>query len=335
MVAGTIAIAVGAVIARRAGTGTPSLRAWRDATIIGAGFVGVSMGATSWASTRLPSSVTALLVATAPLWIVLLQLVETRGASRSMLALAGVVVGTIGVGALVAPGSGEQSMDLVAVGVLVVANGIWAAASLFARRATRPGNLVLGVGMQMLTGGLMLGIVAVAAGELGRFDPASISLLALGSWTWLVLASSLGGFIAYGWLLENSSASTASTHAFINPLVAVALGAVLLHEAIDQRMLFAGAAVITAVVLLMLGEQRVPAATAVSAGQPTRRRRRKARLESARAARPAALGRAQGRRLGWSPAPTPSFAARRGDRPHHATDGMDALSIDEALDGFG
>lgn len=337
IVAGAIAIAVGLVLARRSGTGAPTLRAWRDATIVGAGFVAVSMGATSWATTRLPSSVTALLVTTAPLWIVLLQLIESRGASRSLFALSGVAVGTVGVTALIVPGSGGASIDLVAVAVVVAANGIWAAASLFARHAANAGNLVLNVGMQMLTGGVLLTAAAIAVGELGRFDPAGITMIAFGSWTWLVVASSLGGFLAYGWLLKHASAMAASTHAFVNPLVAIVLGAVLLNEAIDQRMIAAGAAVVAAVVLLMLGEARVPAATSISAAQPAlRRSRRGSKLSAARAARPAALGRIQGgRRLGWSPAPTPSFAARRGDRPSSTTDGMDALSIDEALDGFG
>lgn len=329
--AGALALIAGAYLARRAGTSAPSLRAWRDASIIGVGFIVVGMGATGWASTRLPTSVTALLVATAPLWIVVLQLIETRGASRSAFALAGVAVGTIGIAVLVVPGSGGGGIDLTAAAVLLGSNVIWAAASLFARNATSPGNLVLGVGMQMLTGGLVLGVLAAAIGEFGSFHPGAITAIAFSSWTWLVVASSLGGFIAYGWLLKHATPSIASTHAFVNPLVAVALGALLLHETIDQTVLVAGAAVIAAVVLLMAGESR---ATAVSA-RPSGRRRRRSRLEAARSARPAALGRTPGRRHGWSPAPTPSFAARRGERPFRSTDGMDALSIDEALDSFG
>jgi drug/metabolite transporter (DMT)-like permease len=334
--AGSIALLVGLLLARRAGQRLPCRRTWRDASIIGAGLIVVGMGATSWAATRLPSGITALLVATAPLWIVVLQLVATRGASRGLPALAGVGLGTLGVALLVAPGGGS-SIDPVAAVVLVLANGVWAAASLYARRAVRPRSVLVGVGMQMVVGGLLLAVLGAAMGELATFSITSVGALAGASWTYLVVAASLGGFVAYGWLLEHASATTASTHAFVNPLVAVALGALLLGEVVDARMLVSAGAIVAAVVLLMADRSRVPAATSVSAAQPDpRRQRRTQRLAAARAARPLAIGHGAGRRLaGWSPAPTPSFAARRVGRPLHATDGMDALAIDEAFDRFG
>lgn len=335
LAAGSIALAIGWMRSRRSARAVGmGLREWRDATIVGGGLVAVAMGATSWASTRLPSGTTALLVATAPLWVVLLQLVISRGRSWNVLAMLGVGAGTAGVALLVAPGRGG-GIDLVAATVLVLANGVWAACSLYARRAHRPSNLLSAIGMQMVAGGTLLAAASVASGELVGFDPRAIGGAEMASWAFLVIAASLGGFAAYGWLLEHASASTASTHAFVNPLVAVALGTLLLGEAVNLVTLGAGGAIIVAVVLLMLGEMRVPAATSVSAAQPVPSRRRRARLASARAARPIAIGRGEGRRPGWSPAPTPSFAARRGARSPRATDGMDALAIDEALDGFG
>lgn len=327
--AGAVAVLAGWLLARRAGHARPTFAAWRDQAIVGFGFVVVGMGATSWAATRLPSAITALLVATAPLWIVLLQLAASRGRSANVVALAGVAVGTAGVAALVSPG-GTQ-VDALAAGTLVLANAIWAGTTLFATRAARPEGLLLGVGMQMLLGGAMLGVLALAIGEGAAWNVHAIDALAAGSWAYLVLAASLGGFVAYGWLLRHASASLASTHAFVNPLVAVALGALLLGETIDARVLAAGGAVIAAVVLLLLAERRVPAATSVAAAQPEpARARRAARLAAARAAR-MPLGRGGGRRPGWTPAPTPSFA-RRASRPWQATDGMDALAIDAALD---
>lgn len=324
--AGAVALAIGAVLSRRAGHAPVGMQVWRDQAIVGAGFVVVGMGATSWAATRLPSAITALLVATAPLWIVLLQLVASRGRSANAMALAGVAVGTAGVAVLVVPG-GAGGIDVVAATVLVLANAVWAATTLFATRAARPDGLLLGVGMQMLLGGALLAVLALALGEGAAWDHAAIGALAAGSWTYLVVAASLGGFLAYGWLLRHASPSLASTHAFVNPLVAVALGAALLGEAIDARVIAAGGAVIAAVVLLLVGERRVPAATSVAAAQPAPRR---SRIAAARAARPSVV-RGGGRRPGWSPAPTPSFA-RRTARPWQASDGMDALAIDEALD---
>ncbi|MCW2921673.1 MAG: protein of unknown function transrane [Thermoleophilia bacterium] len=347
VVAGSIATAIGLVLARRAGQALPTRRAWRDASLVGLGFIAIGMGATGWAATRLPTGIAALLVATAPLWIVVLQLGVTRGASRNSIALTGVAVGMAGIGVLVAPGGGSTGLDVGAAIVLVLANAAWAAASLFAPRAEKAGGLLLGVGMQMLSGGIQLGLVALATGEGARFELASMTSLAFGGWTYLVLASSIGGFLAYGWLLDNVSAGTASTHAFVNPLVAVALGVAMLGEHLDGRMLFAGGAVIVAVVLLLAAEART--STAATAGTALDvaalpgldrapdtspvpvRRARGARAVSI--GRPIAVGRASVRR-GFSPAPTPAFASRRTARPWQATDGMDALSIDEAFDGL-
>jgi drug/metabolite transporter (DMT)-like permease len=345
IVAGLVATGIGLALARRAGRSLPSPRAWRDAAIVGFGFIAIGMGATGWAATRLPTGTAALLVATAPLWIVLLQLALTRGASRNAIALTGVAVGVAGVCVLVAPGGGGSGgLDVGAALVLVAANAAWAAASLFAPRAEKAGGLLLGVGMQMLSGGVQLALFALATGEAARFDVGAISSLAFGGWTYLVLASSIGGFLAYGWLLDNVSAGTASTHAFVNPLVAVGLGVAMLGEHVDGRMFVAGAAVIVAVVLLLAAELRTTVAATPEvdvlpgldvAPQPTpipARRTRAARAVSI--GRPVFVGRSSVRR-GFAPAPTPAFASRRAARPWQATDGMDALAIDEALDRIG
>jgi drug/metabolite transporter (DMT)-like permease len=346
LVAGLLTTMLGVWLARRAGARRPGRAELRDAAIVGAGFVAVGMGATSWASTRLPTGTTALLVATAPLFIALLQVARTRGRSVDRVAFLGLAVGTAGVAVLVAPGSSSQPVDLAAVAVLVTANLVWAATTLFAQERSGDTGLVLGVGMQMLAGGLLLAIGAVGAGEASRVDLARVDALAAGGWTFLVLAASIGGFVAYAWLLDNASASTASTHAFINPLVAVALGAVLLGEQVGAQVLASSAAIAVAVVLLLVGEARVVARAAAavvvgsatqldappSPGQPAVAGA--ARQPTRRIARPVAIGRSSSGR-GWSPAPTPAFAARRTARPWQATDGMDALSIDEALDGLG
>ncbi|MCW2927675.1 MAG: DMT(drug/metabolite transporter) superfamily permease, partial [Thermoleophilia bacterium] len=305
VVAGTIATAAGLWLARRSGAALPCRRAWRDATVVGTGFITIGMGATGWAATRLPTGIAALLVASAPLWIALLQALFVRSATRSATAVAGLAVGIAGVGILVAPGlMGHGGIDATAALVLIASNGAWAAASLYSPRAVPAGGLVLGVGMQMLTGGTILLGIALAIGEGSRFSLAEMTSLALGGWTYLVLVGAIGGFLAYGWLLEHASATTASSHAFVNPLVAVALGALVLHEQVGVHMLIAGAAVIAAVVLLLVGETRAarraePAPTTAAPRPSTDRRRA--------AARPIAVGRGRGG-AGWSPAPTPAFA---------------------------
>lgn len=326
--AGVIATVAGLALSARAGGQLPSLPAWRDAAVVGVGWITIGMGATGWAAAQLPSGVAALLVATAPLWIVALQLTVVRGAARpTRIGLVGVAAGMLGVAIIVAPGGAGAGapLDVVAALVLVAAMAAWAAASLFAQRATAPDGLLLVTGMQMLVGGAVLLVLASLVGEVGTLQLARIDLVASAAWTFLVLPAAIGGFVAYGWLLANAGASTASTHAFVNPLVAVALGALVLGEQVSPRVLLAGAAIVVAVVLLLVGEARSARhGTTVQASRPERRGIRRAAIR-----RPAATGRVAG---SWSPAPTPAFAARRTTRPWQATDGMDALSIDAAFD---
>jgi hypothetical protein len=254
------------------------------------------------------------------------------GTRPTRAALLGLVVGMAGVGLLVVPGGGPGGIDPLAAGLLVLSNAGWALASLYSAR-TSATTVLLGSGMQMVTGGALLLAASAAVGELGRFHPGAVTGEAFGGWVFLVVLGSLGGFLAYGWLLKNVSTTIASTHAFVNPLVAVALGALLLGEHVSGRTLVAGSAVIVAVAILLLGERarvavpsRVPAPRALAL-TPVERMRRSRRVAARRPLHAATAG----RQRGFSPAPTPSFA-RRTSRPWQATDGMDALEIDDALD---
>jgi len=320
--AGLIATALGFWLTR--GLPVPTRRHWGHASIIGTGLITIGMGATAWAATRLPTGIAALLVASAPLWVVLLSVGISRTRVAGM-AIVGLGVGTLGIALLVLPTGGGASaggVDPLAAAVLVLSNAAWAAASIFSPRATVPRSLPLACGMQMLTGGTLLCMVGVLSGELGAVSSADLTMGVIGSWLYLVAAGSIVGFLAYGWLLANVATSVATTHAFINPVVALLLGAVVLAEPIGQRTLLASAAVITAVVLLLRAERSAPVA-------PTARR---THAHARAASRAPLLTRTSGRGAGWSPTPTPAFAARRQSRPWQATDGMDALAIDLAFE---
>jgi drug/metabolite transporter (DMT)-like permease len=299
----------------------------------------VSMGTTGWAATRLDTGIASLLAASGPLFIAVLAM--AGGVAPTRAALLGLAIGMAGVGLLVMPGGGGPSVDPLGALLLVASNIGWALASLYGARARSAGILFAG-GMQMLIGGILLLVVSTATGELGSFHVASLDRAAVASWAYLVVLGSLGGFLAYAWLLEHVSTTIASTHAFVNPLVAVTLGTLLLGEPMSGRTALAGGAVVVAVVLLMLGARAatspeaagepvtdaglaVAAATGSAAARPARPSR------AAIARRPLRTFPGRGRAGGWSPAPTPAFA-RRSPRPWQATDGMDALAIDEAFD---
>ncbi|MBC7460386.1 MAG: EamA family transporter [Thermoleophilia bacterium] len=337
VVAGSIALAI--AYATTARSARPDRQHWKDASVVGALLIAISMGTAGWAATRLDTGVEALLIASGPLIIALLAMVG--GVAPARAALTGLAVGLVGVGLIVLPSSGTANpVDPLAALLLIASNFGWAFASLFAAKRASPG-ILFASGMQMLIGGALLLAASLAAGELRGFDFAAIDAQAAASWVFLVVLGSLGGFLAYTWLLEHVSTTIASTHAFVNPLVAVALGAMLLGEPFASRTALAGGAIVIAVVLLMFGARRptaVPVLTAET-GLPLELvpELTPAHAAMPRPARAAARGprhapsRAPSRTGGWSPAPTPAFA-RRAPRPWQATDGMDALAIDDALD---
>jgi drug/metabolite transporter (DMT)-like permease len=323
VVAGSIAFAI--ALLRTPRSDWPAPRQWRDASYVGAGLITISMGATGWAATRLDTGIEALLTASGPLFIALLAM--AGGVRPTRAAVLGLAIGLVGVGLLVVPGGGSAAVDPLGAILLVLSNVGWAAASLYGARTTSPG-ILFASGMQMIVGGALLLVASVAVGELRSFDIGAVDRGAVAGWLYLVGLGSLGGFLAYAWLLEHVSTTIASTHAFVNPLVAVGLGTLLLSEPMNGRTALAGAAVVVAVVLLMVGarsaEEVIDIEAAALEPQPARGRA---------ARRPVSLapGRAVGRSGGWSPAPTPAFA-RRTARPWQATDGMDALEIDDAFD---
>lgn len=308
----------------------------RDAALIGAGMITVGMGATAWSAARLDSGITALLAAAAPLWIAIVAVIVLRERLH-VVSTIGIGLGMTGMLVLVAPGGGP-AIDLTAAAVMFFSNVAWAGASLFASRARSTGNLLGDTGLRMFIGGAMLIPCAAATGELHGFDPTAIGALAGSSWLYLVVACSLCAFVAYEWLLRNTSSTLAATHAFVNPLVAVLLGALVLGEQVGMRTAIVGVGIVGAVVLLIIGDRRqgTTTPTHVSPAEPATEvpvvAAPRAPRRTRRVARPMPIGRVR-TGMAYRATPTPAFAAaRRADRPWAATDGMDALAIDIALE---
>jgi drug/metabolite transporter (DMT)-like permease len=174
----------------------------------------------------------------------------------SLLAIGGLVVGLMGVGILLLPSSGLDSFDPVGIGILVLATVCWASGSLYARRGPLPGNHLLGTGMEQLAGGLLLLAVGTALGEVGRFDPAAVTSASLLGLAFLIVFGSLAAFTAYVWLLNHVAVTTVATYAYVNPVVAVALGVAFNGETLTRRSLLAAALIIGAVVAMVSGRPR-------------------------------------------------------------------------------
>lgn len=258
LVAGAILLAIGWVLARRAGDAPPARRNWGAVVVLGVVLFAVGNGAVGWAQQRLTSGVTSLVVCTVPLWMALFDRIA-YGRRLSALTVTGVVVGFAGAALLAAPG-GADDVDAVGVGVLVAGAAAWAAGSLWSRRASLPRQPLLGTGLQMLVGAAALAVVAAATGESGRVH--GVTAVSIGGVAYLVVVGSLVGFTLYAWLLRNAATPLVSTYAFANPVVAVLLGWGVEHERLGLRTLGAAVLIVAAVGLIVLAQAREPEAAA-------------------------------------------------------------------------
>ncbi|HEX6702116.1 MAG TPA: EamA family transporter [Gaiellaceae bacterium] len=249
-------LSAGAILyafAARRGAGRPSLKHWRSAVIAGAALLLVGNGGVAWSEQRIDSGVAALLIATMPLWLALFDRIFA-GRRLSASAVLGLVVGLGGVVLLVGP-VGHGGIDAVgALGCLVAALS-WAGGSLYARGAALPNDLLLGAAMQMLAAGVLLGLVGAASGEAAKVH--TPSLASLGALAYLVVVGSLVAFSTYLWLMRSAPTSIVSTYAFVNPAIAVALGAAFLGEPLGLRMLGASAAIVVSVALIVTARRAV------------------------------------------------------------------------------
>jgi drug/metabolite transporter (DMT)-like permease len=221
-------------------------REWGAAFVFGGALFLVSHGGLAWAQQEVPSGVAALLVGTIPLWFAILAWLA-YGERLGRRALVGLVLGFAGLALLVDP-TGESGAKPLGALVLVIGAFSWAAGSLWSRGAPLPKDTLLAAAMGMLAGGTLLLGTSTLFGEL---DDARFTADALAATAYLVVMGSLVGFSAYVWLLKHAPAATVSTYAYVNPVVAVALGWAFNDEVVGVRTLVAGAAIVAGVALMV------------------------------------------------------------------------------------
>ncbi|GAA1618808.1 drug/metabolite exporter YedA [Nonomuraea maheshkhaliensis] len=236
---------------------------WRQAG--GAALVGVLLltggnGMVAVAEQHISSGLAALLVAGVPLWLVVLRLVfRDRPAVPT---LAGVLVGFCGVAALSLNGGGEAA-DASGIVVILLASLSWSVGSFLSGRIPMPRDAWTASTIEMLAGGLGLAVVGLSLGE--RLDLAAVSGRSWLALAYLVLVGSLVGFTAYTWLLGNAPISLVSTYAYVNPIVAVVLGVLVVDEHVTPQILVGGLVILVGVALVVSterrGRSRTPAVT--------------------------------------------------------------------------
>lgn len=242
-------------------------RQLRSATVVGLLLLlGGNGGVAVAEDAALPSGLAALLVAVIPLWVVLLRwLANDRPAARTV---GGVALGFVGLAVLLLPGARPDGVALTAVVTVIGGAFLWSLGSFFATRTELPEDGLTTTALEMAAGGLGLLAVGLLRGE--RLDVDRVSTASWLGLAYLVVFGSLVAFTAYSWLLGVAPVSQVSTYAYVNPVVAVALGAVLREEEVTALTGVGGAVTVLAVAVVVREESRRRAAVpAVAAGEPT------------------------------------------------------------------
>jgi drug/metabolite transporter (DMT)-like permease len=244
---------------RLAGDPAPTRNQWKSAIIIGLLLLVGGNGLISFAEQTIPSGIAALLVATIPLFLTLIEALRPGGAKPGGLQILGLLIGFGGVALLIGPAEffgATHEFDPAGIGICLLAALLWASGSIYNRSADLPQSTLLFTGMEMLMGSLGLLVMSAATGEFGRLNVAAISTRSLLGLAYLITFGSLVGFVSYGWLLRSSApVSLVATYAYVNPIVAVLLGSWLAQEALNARILAAALVIVGSVVLINSSKQ--------------------------------------------------------------------------------
>lgn len=232
----------------------PTRRQWRSAAIIGALLLCASNGMIMVAEKKVPSGLTALIVSMVPLWMAFFDRVLLGRRLRAG-ALVGLMTGFFGA-ALLVGGSVAGHTDIAGTTLVVGAALAWTFGSLYARDAHLPARPLVGTAMEMLAGGSLLLTAGIVTGELSGLDPSTFRVSSMLALLYLVIFGSLVGFSSYVWLIRSAPTQLASTYAYVNPVVAVCLGSLILHEPLTPRTVLAGAIIVISVALIVTSQSR-------------------------------------------------------------------------------
>jgi len=227
-------------------------RQWRDNAIIGTFLLLGGNGLICWAEQFVPSGLTALLIGSQPLMMVLTEWLWRGGERPRPMTWAGLLLGFGGVAWLAAPWQDPAAGGLNRAGVAAVLGGcvFWAIGSIYGRRVRAPAEPLAASAMQMLGGGAAALLVALIGGEFAHASPAVFSLRSGLAFAYLVAVGSLVGFSTFVWLMKHSTPARVSTYAYVNPLVAVLLGWLILGEPVTGRVLAAAAVIVASVAII-------------------------------------------------------------------------------------
>jgi drug/metabolite transporter (DMT)-like permease len=235
----------------------PTRKDWGWAFVLGGLMLLAGNGIVSIVEGKMPSGVTALIIGVVPLWMTLIEW-ATGGGRPTILSVTGILLGFAGVGLLASEGAGWVGghVDLLYVGLLLFGCLCWAFGSVLSRRGGIRMPLLRSVALQMMAGSILLFLAGLVTGESSAVHLGAVSGTSLVALFYLVTFGSIVAFSAYSWLLSVRPATVVATYAFVNPLVAVFLGALLRHEPLGPQTLLATFLVVCAVALVLYAKSR-------------------------------------------------------------------------------
>ncbi len=238
--------------ARARGAPRPTATEWGHAAVVGALLFVGGQSVLAWSQRRVPSGVSALIIATIPLWMTLLSALRESRALLTLRVAAGLALGLAGIALLAGPGVifSDDPVDRIGIAALLGAALSWTVGSIRSREAPLPASTALSAGMSLIAGGVILVGVGLVLGE--RIGPESLTSRAALSIAYLVVFGSLTAFASYIWLMRVSSPSRVATYAFVNPVVALLLGWAFAGEALGPRTLVAAGLMVSGVALIVL-----------------------------------------------------------------------------------
>ncbi|MGY3236337.1 MULTISPECIES: EamA family transporter [unclassified Bradyrhizobium] len=236
--------------------GSVPARAWIGASLCGLLFFAGCHGVLAFAQQSVPSGVAAIVLATIPFWILLIDSLFPGAQRPRPLALLALVPGFFGVGLVAWQNVEEAGISILPVVLLLAAALSWSVGTVLSRSMSKQASAILLSGMQLSIGGLVLFAISWLTGEIASFRPRDVSPVSLAAALWLIISGSVIGFVAYNWLLENVSTSLVSTYTFVNPVIAVLLGTLVLGEPFSRMMLLGAGLVIISVIVIWRSESR-------------------------------------------------------------------------------
>lgn len=254
LMAGSRYLAAGVVLAlivRRRSNERLTWRNLRSVFVVGTLMLLGGNGLVCWAEQSVPSGVAALLIATVPIWMVMLDWLICNGPRPGAATIFGLILGLAGIYILVGARSFiSEPIDTWGAVALLCACVFWTLGSLYSRRAALPKSTLMATGLEMIGGGVSLVIVGTLNGEWASIHAEAITLKSSLALAYLVIFGSIIALPAYKWLLTICPPGRAATYAYVNPVIAVALGAFLGDETLSQRVILACSVIVVAVVII-------------------------------------------------------------------------------------